>query len=117
MKKSKGIIILLLILAILCGLGYYAADVAKATNTKEDGITLGLDLSGGVSITYEIADEKFSQTDVDDTIATLEERIEEVAMTTEYAVYQVGDDRITVEIPGVFDANKVLEELGTPGAL
>ena len=32
-------------------------------------------------------------------------------------VYQVGDDRIAVEIPGVTDASKILEELGNPGSL
>ena len=37
--------------------------------------------------------------------------------TTEASVYPVGDDRITVEIPGVKDANALLEELGTPGSI
>ena len=37
--------------------------------------------------------------------------------STEAQVYKVGDDRISVEIPGVSDANKILEELGKPGTL
>lgn len=37
--------------------------------------------------------------------------------STEAAVYQEGDDRITVEIPGVKDANEILEDLGKPGSL
>ena len=37
--------------------------------------------------------------------------------STEASVYQVGDDRITVEIPGVQDANEILEDLGNPGSL
>ena len=32
-------------------------------------------------------------------------------------VYQEGADRINVEIPGVTDANAILEELGQPGSL
>ena len=36
---------------------------------------------------------------------------------TEAEVYQVGDNRISVEIPGVTDANEILAELGTPGTL
>lgn len=116
MRKNKGAVIIILILALVLGLGYYAVDVLQATNKKEDNsITLGLDLSGGVSITYKILTENPSKTDINDTIAKLEERAENYS--TEYAVYQVGDDRITVEIPGVFDANAVLEELGSPGAL
>nr|MCR4612079.1 protein translocase subunit SecD [Lachnospiraceae bacterium] len=39
------------------------------------------------------------------------------SQTTEASVYQVGDRRIAVEIPGVTDANAILEELGTPGDL
>lgn len=116
MRKNKAIVIILLILSLLIGLGVYTQDVLRSTTTKGDNsIILGLDLSGGVSITYQIMTENPTQTQIKDTIAKLEERAENYS--TEYAVYQVGDDRITVEIPGVFDANEVLEELGSPGAL
>lgn len=116
MKKSKGYVILVLILACLVGLGYFASTIVSATGNKgKNAIKLGLDLSGGVSITYQIVSENPSQKDIADTKAKLEERAE--AYSTEYQVYQVGDDRITVEIPGVSDANKVLEELGKPGSL
>ena len=37
--------------------------------------------------------------------------------STEASVYQEGNDRINIEIPGVTDANKILDELGKPGAL
>lgn len=116
MRKNKAIVVILLIFTLLAGLAVYGTDVLKDTTSKGDNsIVLGLDLSGGVSITYQIMTENPSQTDINDTIAKLEERAENYS--TEYAVYQVGDDRITVEIPGVFDANTVLEELGSPGAL
>lgn len=116
MKKNKAIAIVILIFTLLVGLGGYAVNVLQNTQNKGDNsIILGLDLSGGVSITYQIMTENPSETDIKDTIAKMEERAENYS--TEYAVYQVGDDRITVEIPGVFDANAVLEELGSPGAL
>lgn len=116
MRKNKAIAVVILIFALLIGLAVYGVGVLKATTTQKDNsIVLGLDLSGGVSITYQIVTENPTQTDINDTIAKLEERAENYS--TEYAVYQVGDDRITVEIPGVFDANAVLEELGSPGAL
>lgn len=116
MKKNKAITIVVLIFALLIGLGGYSLNVLQNTQNKGDNsIILGLDLSGGVSITYQIMTENPSETDIHDTIAKMEERAENYS--TEYAVYQVGDDRITVEIPGVFDANAVLEELGSPGAL
>ena len=124
MKKSKGVVIIAVILACLIGLGYYTTTIMSATSTsqaktdnktKSEGIKLGLDLSGGVSITYRIVDKNPSKTDIEDTVAKLEERAE--SYSTEYAVYAVGDDRITVEIPGVYDANAVLEDLGSPGSL
>ena len=124
MKKSKGVVIIALILACLVGLGYYTTTIVTTTSTsqaktdnkeKSEGIKLGLDLSGGVSITYRIVDKNPSKEDINDTVAKLEERAE--SYSTEYAVYPVGDDRITVEIPGVYDANAVLEDLGSPGSL
>ena len=116
MRKNKAIWIIILVASLLLGLGVYAVNVVNHTNTKNDkGMILGLDLSGGVSITYKIVSENPSPTDISDTIAKMEERAENYS--TEYAVYRVGDDRITVEIPGVFDANAVLEDLGSPGAL
>ena len=78
-------------------------------------IPLGLDLSGGVSITYQVVDENPSAEDMSDTIYKLQKRVD--SYSTEASVYQVGDDRITVEIPGVQDANQILEELGNPGSL
>ena len=116
MRKNKAIAIILVVVVLLAGLGVYGMNVLNATTSKGDNsIVLGLDLSGGVSITYKIVTDNPTQTDINDTIAKLEERTENYS--TEYAVYQVGEDRITVEIPGVFDANAVLEELGSPGAL
>lgn len=116
MRKNKAIAIILAVVVLLAGLGFYGVNVLNDTSSKGDkSIVLGLDLSGGVSVTYQIMTENPTQTDINDTIAKLEERAENYS--TEYAVYQVGEDRITVEIPGVFDANVVLEELGSPGAL
>ncbi len=116
MKKNKAIAVICLVLVLVLGLAVSAIDMLNDTNKKGDNsLILGLDLSGGVSITYKIVSENPSATDIADTIAKMEERAENYS--TEYAVYQVGDDRITVEIPGVYDANAVLEELGSPGAL
>lgn len=116
MKKSKAAVILAVILAALVGLAYYASIILSSTGIGEEmSIPLGLDLSGGVSITYQVKDENPSAEDMSDTIYKLQKRVE--GYSTESSVYQVGDDRITVEIPGVSDANAILEELGNPGSL
>lgn len=116
MKKSKAAVIMIAILAALAGLAYYASIILSSTGVGEEmSIPLGLDLSGGVSITYQVVDENPSAEDMSDTIYKLQQRVE--SYSTEASVYQVGDDRITVEIPGVTDANAILEELGNPGSL
>ncbi|MCD8217143.1 MAG: protein translocase subunit SecD [Clostridiales bacterium] len=118
MKKKKSIVVFVVLVAIVALLGYYCYGILKGTVAKdsESGIKLGLDLAGGVSITYQVAGEETpSSEDMSDTVYQLEQRVS--AYSTEAEVYQVGDNRITVEIPGVTDANEILEELGSPGSL
>lgn len=116
MKKSKGIISLILIAALLGLLGFTAV---KGFGEKGSGaarnIKLGLDLEGGVSITYQVKGGTPSAEDMADTIYKLQRRVEQYS--TEATVYQEGDDRISIEIPGVSDANQILDELGQPGSL
>ncbi len=118
MKKKRAVVVFVILLACVALLGYYVFGILKGTVRKDSdaGIKLGLDLAGGVSITYGIADgQTATSEDISDTIYQLEQRVS--AYSTESEVYQVGDDRITVEIPGVTDANEILEELGAPGSL
>ena len=118
MKKKKGVVVFLVMIIAMLLLGYYSYGIVKGTAAKdnEKGIKLGLDLAGGVSITYQVkGDETPSAEDMNDTVYKLQKRVE--TYSTEAEVYQVGDNRISVEIPGVSDANAILEELGTPGTL
>lgn len=118
MKKKKGVVVFLVMIIAMLLLGYYSYGIVKGTAAKdnEKGIKLGLDLAGGVSITYQVkGDETPSAEDMSDTVYKLQKRVE--TYSTEAEVYQVGDNRISVEIPGVSDANAILEELGTPGTL
>lgn len=116
MSKKKGILFFVISIVIILAccytsiFGFGAGKVGSAGN-----ITLGLDLRGGVSVTYQVQDEKFDQTDMADTIYKLQLRVQEYS--NDATVYQEGTDRITVEIPGVYDTEKVIEELGRPGSL
>ncbi|MFI3207649.1 MAG: protein translocase subunit SecD [Eubacteriales bacterium] len=116
MKKNKGILSLVLVVACIILLGYTAVygwgndGFGSASN-----MTLGLDLNGGVSITYQTVESNPSSADMSDTIYKLQKRVEDYS--TESTVYQVGDDRISIEIPGATNANDILEELGQPGSL
>ncbi len=117
MNKTKGIITLILTVILTVGLSYIAVmGVGENKGGSAQSVKLGLDLAGGVSITYQVVgDEEPDATDMKDTIGKLQQRVEHYS--TEAIVYQEGTDRINIEIPGVSDANAILEELGRPGAL
>ncbi|MGN0322121.1 MAG: protein translocase subunit SecD [Oliverpabstia sp.] len=116
MKKKQGILVLILTAVVIGLLAFTSAVGFGPTGTgAAKNIKTGLDLAGGVSITYRVKGEDPSQSDMDDTIYKLQKRVE--SYSNEAQVYQEGNDRINVEIPGVSDANKILEELGKPGSL
>lgn len=116
MKKSRGVAILVAVALVLAGLSYYASVILSSAGVGEDkNIKLGLDLAGGVSITYQVVSDNPTNEQMKDTIYKLQKRVE--GYSTEAAVYQEGDNRITVEIPGVKDANEILADLGKPGSL
>lgn len=116
MKKNRGVIVLLLTVVLTVFLCYTAAIGFGPTGTgSAKNIHTGLDLSGGVSITYQTKESNPSSEALKDTIYKLQKRVEQYS--TEAQVYQEGDSRINVEIPGVTDANAILEELGQPGSL
>lgn len=117
MKKSRAVVSLIVYVLILGLLGYTAIfGVGSDKSGAAGSIKLGLDLAGGVSITYQVVgDEDPSAEDMSDTIYKLQQRVD--GYSTEAQVYQEGTDRINIEIPGVTDANAILEELGKPGSL
>ncbi len=104
-KGTVGIIILIVAVAVLGFFGY----------SSMDSIKLGLDLAGGVGITYQAVGGTPTSEEMSDTIYKLQQRVENYS--TEAEVYQEGDNRINIDIPGVSDANAILEELGKPGSL
>ena len=110
MKSNKGkgllgLIVLIIAIAVFGYMGY----------SHMNEIKLGLDLDGGVSITYQAVKENPTAEEMSDTIYKLQQRVE--GYSNEAQVYQEGDNRINVDIPGVSDANAILEELGKPGSL
>ena len=116
MKKRTGIITVIVMAAVTILMVFTALKGFGPTGTGSmKNIRTGLDLSGGVSITYEADDEAPAPDDMDDTVYKLQRRVEQYS--TEANVYKEGGNRINVEIPGVTDANAILAELGTPGSL
>ena len=116
MKKKQGIAVLIIAVLVTALLGWTMIVGWGPTGTGAmKNINLGLDLSGGVSITYQAVEENPSAEDMDDTRFKLEQRAYQYS--NEAQVYQQGDNRITIEIPGATNANEILTELGKPGSL
>lgn len=107
-SKTKGLIGLLILLVAVVGFGFLGYKTVG-------DVKLGLDLAGGVSITYQAVEDNPSSEEMSDTIYKLQQRVQNYS--TEAEVYQEGSNRINIDIPGVSDANAILEELGKPGSL
>ncbi|MDE7029754.1 MAG: protein translocase subunit SecD [Lachnospiraceae bacterium] len=117
MKKNKGVVTLIVTVLVMAALGFVAIwGIGTEKAGSASGIRQGLDLAGGVSITYQVVGEEDpSAEDMNDTIYKLQQRVQ--GYSTEAQVYQEGTDRINIEIPGVSDANSILADLGRPGTL
>ncbi len=116
MKKSRGILSLVLTVVLIAFLGFTTVvGIGSKHSGAAKNIKLGLDLAGGVSITYQVKDKNPTESEMNDTIYKLQKRVEQYS--TEATVYQEGTDRINIEIPGVTNANEILDELGKPGSL
>ena len=116
MKKTKRNAVLVIIAFLLVlGVAIFTAIFGVADRGKVEYIKLGLDLKGGLSVTYEIQEDDYSDKDLEDTKYKIEKRVE--AYTNEYSVYEDGDKKITAEIPGVTNADEILEALNIEGKL
>ena len=115
-RKGKAALSLLLIAAIVGILGYISVcGIGAEKKFSAADIKRGLDLEGGVSITYQTVKENPTPEEMADTRYKLQKRVDNYS--TEAAVYQEGNNRINVDIPGVSDAEKILKELGQAGAI
>lgn len=115
-SKVKGILQVLLVLVLIAAFGivaYRGIDSAHRGSAKN--IRLGLDLQGGVSVTYEATKSNPTAVEMDDTVYKMQKRVEDVS--TEAAVYKEGSNRVTIDIPGVSNSAEILKKLGQAGAL
>lgn len=117
--KTKAILGLFVFIALMAG-GVWMAiyGVGKNGTGKADNIPFGLDLQGGLSVTYQITTPDPQSDEISATIDKLQRRVD--TYSSEGEVYQEGNDRIAVEIPvdtSKYDAHAILDDLGQPGQL
>ncbi|MBR3537872.1 MAG: protein translocase subunit SecD, partial [Eubacterium sp.] len=121
MKKAKRNAVLTLIIFVLlvAGAVYTILFGLGAENAgRAEDIILGLDLRGGVSVTYEIVESDATDAAIAATQDKLQRRVDNYS--TDGEVYKEGSNRLTVEIPvdtSKYDPNKILDEMGRPGTL
>ncbi len=115
-RKGKATISLVLIAAVVVLLSYISVcGIGEDQSFSAASIKRGLDLEGGVSITYQTVKENPTAEEMADTRFKLQQRVDNYS--TEAAVYLEGTNRISVDIPGANDAETILKELGQAGSI
>lgn len=119
MKKKSGIIFILsTALIVLVAYTMVAGLTLGGYHVKSMGevLKLGLDLKGGVYIEEEITDKNVSKDTVERTKELLKLRVDGLGVS-EANVTVTGSNRIRIEIPGIYDAQKALDQVGKTGKL
>ncbi len=110
-SRRQHVFVLLFVIALVAISGIVIA-------TKET--KLGLDLQGGLQLVYEGQPTgtatSVSGEDIEDSIAIIEKRINSLGVS-EAEVARLGEKNITVGLPGVTDANRAAERVGTTAQL
>lgn len=105
----------LFVLLFVLGLVVVSGLVIAKQETK-----LGLDLQGGLELVYQGqptgTTSEVSGEDIDDSISIIEQRINKLGVS-EPEVARLGTENITVSLPGVTDANRAAEQVGTTAQL
>ena len=115
-SKVKGVLQILLVVILIAAFGFVAyRGIGSNHRGSAKNIRLGLDLKGGVSVTYEATEANPTDEQMEDTIYKMQKRVE--TMSTEASVYQEGSNRVTIDIPGVSNSAEILETLGKAGSL
>ena len=97
-NKKKGLLHLLVIIAII-GLCSYTTLVGFTDSHKgsAQNIKLGLDLAGGVSITYQTVKDNPTETEMKDTISMMQDQLAIVMqMSRQESRSSAGPDHVTL---------------------
>ena len=94
------------IAVLVIAIGSFAAVFSAKWSPR-----LGLDLAGGVSVVYTAQGKHVSQADLDETVNILNLRVNGLGVSGAQ-VQTSGPNQISVSIPGVTDAQQVLNQIG-----
>ncbi len=95
-----------MLVVVAISIGSFAAVFAAKWSPR-----LGLDLAGGVSVVYTAEGHHVSQSDLDETVNILNLRVNGLGVSGAQ-VQTTGKNQISVSIPGVTNAQQVLDQIG-----
>tara|TARA_B100001123_G_C15336400_1_gene1033008 strand:- start:1186 stop:2649 length:1464 start_codon:yes stop_codon:yes gene_type:complete len=88
----------------------------KGSQETPLGLTLGLDLQGGVHLVYETVDPNPSAEDLLGTIEVIRTRVDAYGVA-EPLIQSLGSNRVVVQLPGVQDVQAAKNLIGAPAVL
>lgn len=118
--RQKSSIILVLTIAVIAFLTYTAAFGLKlgGYNIKplSSEIKQGLDLKGGIYVVEEVQGENVDAETLDRTVQLIKQRVDKIGVI-DPTIQKEGNNRIRIEIPGMYDQKQALEFIGKTGYL
>ena len=91
-------------------------DSTKGSQETPLGLTLGLDLQGGVHLVYETVDPNPAPEDLLGTIEVIRTRVDAYGVA-EPLIQSLGSNRVVVQLPGVQDVQAAKNLIGSPAVL
>lgn len=119
MKNAKHLLVLIVSVLFIAfvALAAFMGFGGEGEKTSVRNIHLGLDLAGGVSITYQAKEgSNPSAEEMNGALSVIQRRLDSKGYT-EASAYIDGTDRIRVEIPGVENATEAVDEIGRTAML
>jgi preprotein translocase subunit SecD len=91
-------------------------DSIRGSNDTPLGLTLGLDLQGGVHLVYETVDPNPTVEQLEGTIEVIRNRVDAFGVA-EPTIQSLGSNRVIVQLPGVQDVKAAKDLIGAPAVL
>lgn len=121
--NGKKTLLFFLIVALIAGVAYVAIDGLTvggfSVSPVSEQMKLGLDVKGGVVVVYEAqtdqTGEELAQT-MSQTKQVISKRVDEMGLTEPVVTVQ-GDNRISIELPGVENAEEAAKAIGQTALL